>query len=308
VTSARSAPCSHTRRHCDPLPAVAPQRDERYLGHDSLARTSLNTARNVRAPTALAVAALSAGIGPAYPADVPVVRQMQMLAHPCFRVPAADFESAMVSRRSVPHVDRGYGSWLARLLDRDPDAPWQLAAMLLQDVPPIVRARTHGRNSEAIDQMVDDAVLNYLKHPGRFDPLLADLPHYVAQAATNRLKNWRRHENTQHRAETTAAHTTSELVDPLSTPGQPPDRWPDLLKLMRNVCTPLEQELLLASVDRRPLSELAAKLGLHDAAPDIQRAAVRRAYARIVKRLKRHARQLGLYTEPSTRRSRLRRR
>jgi DNA-directed RNA polymerase specialized sigma24 family protein len=214
----------------------------------------------------------------------------------------------MVSRRSVPPVDQEYGSWHARLLDRDPDAPRRLAAMLLQDVPPIVRARTHGWDSEAIGQVVDDAVLNYLKHPERFNPRLADLPHYVAQAATNRLKNWQRHENTQHRAETTAAHTTSELVDPLSTRGQPPDRWPDLLNLMRDVCTPLEQELLLASVDRRPLSELAAKLGLQDAPPDVQKAAVRRANARSVKRLKRHARQLGLYTEPLTRRSRALRR
>jgi RNA polymerase sigma-70 factor (ECF subfamily) len=212
----------------------------------------------------------------------------------------------MVSHRSVPPLDREYGSWHARLLDRDPDAPRQLAAMLLKDVPRIARARTHCWDSEAIGQMVDDAVLNYLERPERFDPDLGDLPHYVAQAATNRLKNWLRHENTQHRAETNAAHTTS--VDPSSTCGQPPDRWPELLNLVRNVCTPLEQELLLASLDRRPLSELAAKLGLQDAAPDVQKAAVRRARARIVKRLKRHARQRGLYTEPSTRRSRPRRR
>ena len=96
-------------------------------------------------------------------------------------------------------------------------------------------------------------------------------------------------------------------MDPLSTPNEPPDRWPDLLKLARDVCTPLEQELLFASVDRRPLSELAAKLGLQDAPPDVQRAAVRRAIARIVKRLNRRARQLGLYTEPWTGRSRPRR-
>jgi hypothetical protein len=180
--------------------------------------------------------------------------------------------------------------------------------MLLQDVPPIVRARTHGWDSDAIGQAIDDGVLNYLKHPDRFNPRLADLPHYVAQAATNRLKNWQRHESTQHRAETEAARTTSELVDPLSTPNEPPDRWPVLLKLAGNVCTPLEQDLLFASVDRRPLSELAAKLGLQDAAPDVQKAAVRRAIARIVKRLNRHARQLGLHTEPSTQRSHLRRR
>jgi hypothetical protein len=289
------------------LPAYATPRGATYR-HDSLARTSLNTARNVRAPTALAVAALGADIGPAYPADVPVVRQMHTLAHPFFPVPATDFEGAVVSRRSVSHVDRGYGSWHARLLNRDPDAPWQLAAMLLHDVPPIVRARTHWWNSEAIGPVVDDAVLNYLKHPEPFDPLLADLPHYVAQAATNRLKNWQRHESTQHRAETKAARTTSELVDSLSTPDQPPDRWPELLNLMRNVCTPLEQELILASLDRRPLPELAAKLGLQDARPDVQKAAVRRATARTVKRLKRHAHQLGLYTERSTPRSRLRRR
>lgn len=214
----------------------------------------------------------------------------------------------MVSRRSAPHVDRGYGSWHARLLDQGADAPWQLAAMLLQDVPPIVRARTHGWDSDAIGQAIDDGVLNYLRHPERFNPRLADLPHYVAQAATNRLKNWQRHESTQHRAETAAAHTTSGLVDPLGAPDQPPDRWPDLLNLMRDVCTPLEQELLLAALDGRPLSELAAKLGLQDAAPDVQRAAVRRANARTVKRLKRHARQRGLYTERSTRRSRLRHR
>ncbi len=157
--------------------------------HDSLARTSLNTTRNVRAPTALAVAAQRAGAGPAYPADVPVVRQMHTRAHPFFPVPGTDFEGAVVSRRSAPHVDRGYGSWHARLLDQGADAPWQLAAMLLQDVPPIVRARTHGWDSDAIGQAIDDGVLNYLKHPERFDPHLADLPHYVAQAAANRLKN-----------------------------------------------------------------------------------------------------------------------
>jgi hypothetical protein len=275
---------------------------------DSLTRTSLNTTRNVRAPTALAVAALGAGIGPACPADALVVRQMHRLAHPFLPVPATDFEGAVVSRRSVLPIDLGYGSWHTRLLDSDPAAPRQLAAMLLRDVPPRVRARTHGWHSDAIGQAIDDAVVNYLKHPERFDPHLAELPHYIAQAATNRLKNWQRHESTQHRAETTAARTTSELVDPLSTPDQPPDRWPDLLNLMRNVCTPLEQELLVASLDRRPLSELAAKLGLQDASPDVQNAAVRRAIARIVRRLKRHARQLGLYTEPSKRRSRLRRR
>jgi hypothetical protein len=205
-------------------------------------------------------------------------------------------------------MDREYNSWHTRLLCRDPAAPLQLAAMLLQDVPPLVRARTRGWDSEAISQTVDDAVLSYLKHPERFDPHLADLPHYVAQAATNRLKNWLRHENTQHRAETRAARTTTEVVDSLGTSGEPADRWPDLLNLVRNVCTPLEQELLFASLDRRPLSELAAKLGLQGSTPDVQKAAVSRANARIVKRLKRRARQLGMYTEPSTRSSRLRRR
>lgn len=223
-------------------------------------------------------------------------------------VPVTAFESAVVSGPSVPPVDRQYGSWHARLLDGDPDASRQLAAMLLHDVPPIVRARTHGWDSYAIGETVDDVILTYLKNPDRFRPFLGDLPHYLAQAATNRLKNWQRHEGTQHRAETKAARTMAEFFDPLGTPTQQPDRWPDLLDLARNVCTPLEQELLFAAVDRRPLSELAAKLGLQDAPPDLQKAAVRRTTARLVKRLKRHARQLGLYSEPSTRRSRLRRR
>lgn len=137
---------------------------------------------------------------------------------------------------------------------------------------------------------------------------LADLPHYVAQAAVNKLKNWHRHECTQHRAETKAARTTGELVDALGAPGQLADRWPDLLDLVRKVCTPLEQELLFASVDRRPLAELAAKLGRQDATPDLQKPAVSRALARIVKRLKRHARQLEPCARAPARRSRHRRR
>lgn len=186
-----------------------------------------------------------------------------------------------------------YVWWHTRLLDGDPEAPSQLATKLLRDVPPIVRARWHG-SFDALGEMADDAIVMYLKHPQRFDPHRGVLPRYVAQAVINRLKNWQRHECTQHRAEARVRRTESEFEDSLNTRGQLTTRWSELLNLVRSACTPIEQELLWACVDQRGLPDLAAKLGLQNAPRDSQEAAVSRARARIVRRLKRRARKLGL--------------
>jgi hypothetical protein len=173
-----------------------------------------------------------------------------------------------------------------RLLDGDHGARERLAVALLREVTPVVSRIVWPADSGPVGQAMDDALMDYLNAPAKFDPTRGSLVNYVVTAAVRNVLNLQQAELRRTRAEGCAAawfqiqRAQSRLAASMS----------DIVtEMILTCCDAKEQAFAWAWRERAGIDELAALAGLPDDAADAtKKEVVRRVSERLRLRFKRY--------------------
>jgi DNA-directed RNA polymerase specialized sigma24 family protein len=185
--------------------------------------------------------------------------------------------------------------WRGRLLDpADRLAPNEAAACFL----PVLQARLSACHPRAADDLIttaaDDALVDFLHHPEKFDPARSSLLGYLGMIAECDLKNARRAEG-RHHPDPRISVELDDLAGNDSSDEEVSrfEDFPDLVAV-RDDLPPEERAFLdLMRQGEHCTEALAAVLGSGHLPPEEQRTLVKRVRDRIIKRLQRAAGEEG---------------
>lgn len=205
------------------------------------------------------------------------------------------------SRRDAPiAMDSSFSLHLRKLhesvLAGDPRAMEGVAESLLRRCERIVKRRLPLLDADAAADVVEDALLRYMKQPTRYDPGLARLDTFIVRDATylalhvlrsQRLRNLR-HPQLTERMQACYCSRYSHCADASEDIGLASASA--LPSLINRVSTGRERAFLLAKArGERRTSVLAAILGCQVSAPIEQRRIVKQVSDKLVARLRRLA-------------------
>lgn len=190
-----------------------------------------------------------------------------------------------------------YGEIHQRLLARDPVAPAELAEAVLQ---PLVRKlrKAHRVEDELLVEAATDALVDYLKEPGKFDPEKRGLFGYLVMAATGDLRNaFDKQGRRQQREVSLDALSAVEVAEACRKKDETEKRAVarvDSRRMSQQIADlfpdPKDRQLLELILDNERKTEpYAHVLGFLDSlSVDAQRREVKRHKDRIKKRLERY--------------------
>jgi hypothetical protein len=145
-----------------------------------------------------------------------------------------------------------------RVLGGDPQAVERVGTILLRRVRPIVCARRQSTDVAIAEQATQDAVIDYLFQPARFDAKRSSLLTWVAFAAIRNVDDHKRAETKRRLAETAAARECDRIWLP-----QTEERDYELASLLREaVYCDADEKFIVGWFAGRPTSELAEILGV----------------------------------------------
>jgi RNA polymerase sigma-70 factor, ECF subfamily len=186
-----------------------------------------------------------------------------------------------------------------KLISGDPTASTQIAEKHLPRLIMDLKRKFPQVEDHAVETAAEDALMNYLLHPNRFDPSRLPLHNYLRMSARGDLLNvLRRHKVTSDSSrfgevveldrlngEQDIEDLFSPSVDDITLYRNSPV-WERLLELLPD---PIDQEIVLLMIENiRSTEAYADILGLLDLPPDEQMREVKRHKDRIKKRLQRH--------------------
>lgn len=171
----------------------------------------------------------------------------------------------------------------------DPAAAADFAAAYLDMLVAFLRRAHRTADEHLVLQAAEDAVLDVISHPGRYNPGRGSLPGYLRMAARRDLMNAVRKED-RHQQNRAGAESVEFAEDRGNDEGDslgPSFDDPKLAAALADF-TPTEQEFfrLLRTGEKRT-SVLAAALGLGDRPVAEQQAETKRTRDRLIKRLQR---------------------
>ncbi len=205
-----------------------------------------------------------------------------------------------MSRSVTPFPSRAEGEQLhARLRAIDVQAPAAVCNAFLKPLLQVLMSWRPGVDEHLRVQAAEQAVLDYVLSPARFDPEQADLGAYLRMAARRDLLNLLSGESRHHRlfVSNSFVETVEEGGNIMQREQEPPDplvrdedaaQWQELVESVAADLRPEDRrvlELMLAGQD--DTAACAAALGIGDLPAGEQAAGVKRAKDRIKKRLQR---------------------
>jgi len=174
-------------------------------------------------------------------------------------------------RRCDPHLVEHQ-----RLLAGEPDACERLAAALLREVTPVVHRIVRCPDRGGVEEAVDDAILDYVWRPGRFDPSRGTLINFIITAAVRNVWNFHRAAARRRTAEDEARRRTLLGQDAAALSSR---EW--LEAALDTWCSPEDRKLARAWLDGAPMNERTAHAGPAGAAPGVPIEEVRRRIERL---------------------------
>jgi DNA-directed RNA polymerase specialized sigma24 family protein len=186
-----------------------------------------------------------------------------------------------------------------RLLSGDPTAPAEIAETYLPSLVAYMTSRfPRTGDPHLAETAADDAMLDFLRRPEKYDPTKMDLHRYLRMSARYDLLNLVARQKRQlppegvriveldapgaeHEVRDDTALSVEEQTAILASPV-----WQQLRAIVPN---PTDQEIVLLMMeDVRPTSQYAAVLGITHLPPKEQARAVKRNKDRLKKWLQRH--------------------
>ena len=194
-----------------------------------------------------------------------------------------------------------YSKLHERLLARDPIAPSELAEAAFQ---PLVRKlrKAHRIEEELIVEAATDALMDYLKDPGKFDPAKRGLFGYLVMAATGDLRNAVDKQRRRRQREVDLdALSAVEIASARRKRGEMEERTVagiDGRRFSQQIADlftdPIDRQLVELLLEKERRTEPYARvLGLDNLPADVQRREVKRHKDRIKKRMERYGQDIG---------------
>lgn len=198
-----------------------------------------------------------------------------------------------------PTSDDWYVAIHRRLAANDPTASAELAEAVLGALVKTVERRVpHCRDSDLVFDAAEDALVDYMKNPGKFDPTKQSLRSYLSMAATRDLLNSVAKRQRRSAREKLvgdvelAAHAGNKELWVLASPAPSAEQAlfaEELWQMVEQSFTdPRDRRVLGLMLDGEHSTQpFAAILGIGQEPLATQRRAVKQRKDRILKRLKR---------------------
>jgi DNA-directed RNA polymerase specialized sigma24 family protein len=143
-----------------------------------------------------------------------------------------------------------------------------------------------------VETAVDDALLVYFAHPGRFNRARGSLPAWLGKIAANRARDLRRQSRRRSGHEVISGVDVSVFARWLGNPDPtpPPDTKSIVTRILSLGRNDRERAFLHARLTGASPDAQAGALGAGDLPPEERRRVIYRAMQRIVKRARRSRR------------------
>jgi len=188
---------------------------------------------------------------------------------------------------TLPDPDAGL---VERLRAGDPAAPSDFIVAHLVSLVQHLHRGYPTAHDDALNEAAEDALLEFVKNPHKFDPAKGTVAGYLRMSATADLRNIQAREARHHRNRASADCVEDAPAagnDERDDADSPTFDEPGLAAVIAGFNDTERRffELMRAGEKRTPV--LAVVLGLADAAADLQTAEVKRMRDRLIKRLQR---------------------